>query len=177
MLVASREQLREAGRFADYEAFLTPRARTELQSVLVGSWQALALAEEHYAAIDRLDFSDSQVATLTLSAAEKLHGIFLSTLSKMVRSAGITPWSVAPMSGKIWSRMFVGGALAIGQAGPTDARIVLAGFPLIRSRYLRLGIAQHLATAIKFVVARRPSVRPQHLDLEGGRAEYLLQWG
>jgi hypothetical protein len=145
--------------------------------VLVGSWQPLELAEEHYAAIDRLDFSDDEVATLTSSAAEKLHGIFLSTLSKMVRSSGITPWSVAPMSGKIWCRLFVGGALAIGQAGPTDARIVLAGFPLVRSRYLRLGIAQHLATAIRFVVARRPSVRPQHLDLEGGRAEYLMQWG
>ncbi len=176
MLLASREQIREAGRFADYEALLSAQARAELESVLVGSWQPLALAEEHYAAIDRLNLSDSQVATLTSSAAEKLHGIFLSTLSKMVRSSGITPWSVAPMSGKIWSRLFVGGALAIRQAGPTDARVVLAGFPLVRSRYLRLGIAQHLATAIRFVVARRPSVRPQALDLEGGRAEYLLHW-
>jgi hypothetical protein len=176
LLVASRDQLRASGRFAEYESFLSPGGRAELDDVLVASWQRVALANEHYSAIDQLGFTDTEVAALTSSAAEKLHGIFLSTLSKMIRSSGVTPWSIVPLTGKIWNRLFVGGAIAVAQEGPKDARIVVAGLPLIKSRYLRVGLAQHLATAIRFVVDRRPYVQPQRLDISRGRAEFLLQW-
>jgi hypothetical protein len=176
LLVASRDQLRASGRFAEYESFLSREVREELDAVLVASWQRVSLASEHYSAVDQLGFTDTEVAALTASAAEKLHGIFLSTLSKMVRSSGVTPWSVVPLSGKIWNRLFVGGAVAVAQEGPKDARIVVAGLPLIKSRYLRVGLAQHLATAIRFVVASRPYVQPQRLDLSRGRAEFLIQW-
>jgi hypothetical protein len=176
ILVASRDQLRASGRFAEYESFLSPEARAALDDVLVASWQRLSLANEHYAAVDQLGFTDAEVAALTSSAAEKLHGIFLSTLSKMIRTSGVTPCWAVPLTGRIWSRLFVGGAVAVAQAGPKDARVVVAGLPLLKSRYLRAGLAQHLATAIGLVVASRPYVQPRRLDLSRGRAEFLIQW-
>jgi hypothetical protein len=176
LLVASRTQIRSSGRFDAYERLLASSTRRSLEEVVPASWLPIDLAVEHWDAIDRLDIPEAEVLELTSAAARQTQGVLLSTLSKMAQTGGLTLWSAVPLSGRVWERMFVGGALAVAREGPKDAVVVVAGHPLIRSRYHRLGIGQHLTNAVHFVVGKRAYVRQRHADPEGGRAEFLVLW-
>jgi hypothetical protein len=176
LLIASRAQVRASGRFDDYESRLSPPTRKHLEGALASSWLPIDLAEEHFQAIDQLKIPDSEVLALTSAVARQVQGVLLTTLSKMARTGGLTPWAVVPLSGKVWDRLFVGGALGIAREGPKDALVVVAGHPLIRSRYHRLGFGQHLTNAVHFCVGKRAHVRVRHVDLAQARAEFLVQW-
>jgi hypothetical protein len=176
LLVASRAQLLASGRFAQYERLLAPYARHDLDSAVAASWLPSSLAEEHFRAIDQLEMAETEIIVLTSAAAQRLHGVFLTTLAKMTQTRGLTPWAVVPMATKIWKRLFVGGALGVAREGPRNARVVVAGHPLIKSRYHRLGLGRHFASAIRFVVGKQIYVRDHVVDVDRGRAEYLLQW-
>jgi hypothetical protein len=176
LLVASRDQLRAVGRFSDYQRQLSGTVSKELDEVLPASWLPIQLAEEHYDAIDRLEMADAEIQSVTAAAARQIQGVLLTTMSKMARAGGLTVWSIVPLTGKVWERLFVGGALGVAREGPKDAVAVVAGHPLIRSRYHRLGFAQHLANAVRFVAGKQAYVRPRQMDALRGRAEFLVQW-
>jgi hypothetical protein len=176
LLIASRGQLLASGRFAAYESRLAPATRRDLADVVAASWLPIAIAEEHFRAIDGLDIPEADVLSLTTAAAREVQGVFLSTLSKMARGGGLTPWSVVPLSGRVWERLFIGGALGVAREGPKDAVVVVVGQPLIASRYYLLGLGQHLTNAVRLVAARRAWVRVRHADGARGRAEFLVQW-
>jgi hypothetical protein len=176
LLVASRDQIAASGLFAQYEGFLSAEARRELDAVVPASWLPLALAQHHYDAVDRLGMTDAEILALTSAAARQIQGVLLTTMSRMARSSGISVWSIVPLVGKVWDRLFVGGAMGIAREGPKDAVVVLAGNSLIRSRYHRLGFGQHLANAVRFVAGKRAYAKPRHVDLDAVRAEYLVQW-
>jgi hypothetical protein len=176
LLAASREQLRTAGRFAAYDALLSPPARAALDATLVGTWFGIDVAQEHYGAVDRLGISDREVKEMTDDVSRRLSGPFMQTMSSTLRTTGLSPWDVVPFYDKVWRRLFVGGALAVAKVGPKDARIIIAGQPLIQSRFHRLGLSRHLVIGIQFLVGKSAYVRELYLDPAGGRAELLLQW-
>jgi hypothetical protein len=176
LLVASRQQLRAAGRFEGYEDLLAPHVREELVKITSSAWVPIGSAHAHFTAIDGVSLSDGDILEMTGSVAEKVHGVFLSTVAKTIRSSGITPWSVVPMAMRIWPRFFQGGAVAVLREGPKDARVVVVGNPLVRYRYHRIGWGAHLTTAVRMVVAKRVYSRIVHLDETTGRLDYLLQW-
>jgi hypothetical protein len=176
LLTASREQILASGRFPEYESRLAPTTRKELADVVAASWQPIALAEEHLHAIDSLDIPEAEVLSLTSAVARQVQGVLLSTASKMARGGGLTLWSAVPLTGRVWERLFVGGALGVAREGPKDAVVVIVGQPLIASRFHLLGLGQHLTNAARFVVGRRAWARMRHADATRGRAEFLVQW-
>jgi hypothetical protein len=176
VLVASRDQIRASGHFDRYARCLSHSALRDVEEAVAASWLPIRLAEEHFGAIDALSLEDAEIVTLTTSAARQTQGILLTTLSRMARVGGLTVWSVAPLTGKVWERMFVGGALGLAREGPKEAAVKVVDHPLIRSRYHRLGFAQHLANAVRFVAGKRAHVRTRHVDLGSGSAEFQVQW-
>jgi hypothetical protein len=133
-------------------------------------------AQAHFRAIDGVSISDADILAMTSSVAEKIHGVFLSTVSRTIRSSGVTPWSVVPVAAKIWHRFFQGGAIGVRKEGPKDARVVVTGNPLVAFRYHRIGWGAHLATTVRMVAATRVYTRVLDLDEARGRLEVLLQW-
>jgi hypothetical protein len=176
LLAASREQVRAAGRFADYERLLTPAARAELDTTLANAWFSIDLAHVHYTAVDRLGLAEPEAVRMTEEVSRRLSGPFMQTMSSTLRTTGLTPWDIVPFYDKVWRRLFVGGALAVAKVGPKDARMVIAGHPLIKYRYHRIGIATHLVIGVQFLVAKRAYVRELRVDPVAGRADLLLQW-
>jgi hypothetical protein len=176
LLVASRDQLRTSGRFPDYERLLSPAGRTQLDGVVAASWIPIEVAEEHFQTIDRLDISDAEVLSLTSAVARQVQSVLLTTMSRMARTGGLTVWSIVPLTGKVWDRLFVGGALGVAREGPKDASVVVAGHSLIRSRYHRIGLGQHLANAVRFVAGKNAYARLRYVDLSDATAEFLVQW-
>jgi hypothetical protein len=176
LLVSSRQQVRALGWLDRYEALLASDMRDQLARVTSSSWSAVELAKAHFAAIDGLAISDADVLSMTSSVAEKIHGVFLSTVSRAIRASGLTPWSIVPACAKIWPRFFQGGAIGVYKEGSKDARVVVTGNPLVAYRYHRIGWGAHLATTVRKVVAPRVYTRVRHLDESRGRFEVLVQW-
>jgi hypothetical protein len=176
LFVTSRQQLRAAGVFARYEEQLAPRVREELVEITSSAWVPIEKAHAHFAAVDAIALSDADVLKMNDSLAKKIHGVFLSAVAKTIRSSGISPWSVVPIAARIWPKFFRGGAIAVRQEGPKDARVVVSGNPLVKYRYHRVGWGAHLATVVRMVVAKPVYTRVMHLDEKEGRLDYLLQW-
>jgi hypothetical protein len=177
LLSASRDQLRVAGRYEDYERHLTPQARGDLANALVTAWVPVSLAHEHFGAIDRLGLSDGDVGAMTEEVSKRLNGPFMQTMSSTLRTSGITPWDIFPFYDKVWRRLFVGGALGVAKIGPKDARVLIAGHTLLRHRYHRIGLARHMASGVRFLANKAATyVSEQRLDGAAGRCEFVLQW-
>jgi hypothetical protein len=174
-MATSREQLRASRRFAEYESLLSSPTRSQLDTALTTMWYPLEIAREHYAAIDRLALTEPEIIRMTDEVAEKLSGAFMQTMSSMLRTT-LTPWDILPFYARVWRRLFVGGALAVAKNGPKDAHITIAANPLLKHRYLRIGLSRHLVIGIQFLVAKRAYVRELTVDPVAGRADYLLQW-
>ena len=176
LLATSRDQVRAAGRFEEYEKHLPSQARVELDAAHVTTWFPIEIAHHHFAALDRVAITESQVKAMTEEVSRKLSGAFMQSVATTLRTSGLDPWSVVPFYSRVWRRLFVGGALAVAKLGPKDARVVIAGQPLIQHRYLRVGLSRHLVIGVEFLLAKRPYVREVALDPGAGRVEYLLQW-
>jgi hypothetical protein len=176
LLAAGRDQLRAVGRFAEYERLLPSKARAELDGVLMGSWFPVALAHEHFAAIDGIGLSDADMMKITDQVSRTLNGPVIKTLSSTLRTTGVTPWDIVPFYDQVWRRLFVGGAVGVSKVGPKDGRVIVAGNPLVKYRYHRIGVARHLVAGVEVIVGKRAYVREQRLDVAAGRVDYLMQW-
>jgi hypothetical protein len=176
LLATSRERLHSVGRLSDYERLLPPPARSLLNGALTTIWLPLEIADDHYSAIDRLGLSEPEITRMADVAAERLSGAFMQTLSSLLRTTGLTPWDIVPFYGKVWRRLFVGGALSIIKEGPKDARITVSAHPLLKHRYHRIALSRHLVIGVQLLVATRAYVRDLGADALAGRGDFLLQW-
>ena len=175
LLIASRSQIRALGRYEDYERALSPTVRQELDGMIATSWAPVALVHEHLGAIDTLGLTDDIVLDGSMNVANKLHGVFLSTLVKTVRGSRVGPLAGAPLLPKIWGRVFEGGALGAAQLGPKDARLAVRGNPLLRHRYHRVAIRTHFKMGVQ-LFARVAHVREESCDAERGSLDLLASW-
>ena len=175
LLAASRTQLRQAGLFEAYNRHLSDAARRDLDGAIAASWIPIDVAHAHFAAADALDLPQSDILAFTRAAGERLHQVVLSTALRLARTAGLTPWTALPVFGKIWDRVFEGGALGVQQTGPKDARVVVASHPLVRHRYHRLGLRAHIELMLSFC-AERAYVRETEYHPNSGTMAVVARW-
>lgn len=174
-IVASRAQIRAFGRFEAYERALSPGDRSSLEAVIAASWVPMELAHAHFQSIETLGILESEVLEGAKSVSDKLHGVFLGTLVKTVRLAGITPWTGFTMAAKLWPRIFNGGALGVQEAGPKEARIVMSGNPLFRYAYHRVAVRGHVRLTTQ-VFVKIAHVREESCDPERGVLSLVASW-
>jgi hypothetical protein len=149
-IVTAQSLLRASGKHDAYAAALAPDARAAVLEVVPGVWVPIETALAHHRAIDRLQLTATEQARLANGAGEKMQGALTSTLLRMSREVGVTPWLLFPHSQRIWDRMCRGGDLSVERIGPKEAMVRMFGLPLFSSPYFRLGIRCVLQTGLSF---------------------------
>jgi hypothetical protein len=139
-IVTGQSMLRASGRHDAYAAGLAPDARAAVLGVVPGVWVSVELALAHHRAIDGLRLTASEQASLAMGAGERLQGPATSTLLRISREVGMTPWLLMPHGQRIWDRICRGGDMSIERIGPKEAMVRMFGLPLFSSPYFRLGM-------------------------------------
>jgi hypothetical protein len=139
-IVTAQGLLRARGRHDAYTAAIAPEARAEVLGVVPGAWTPVETAFAHHRAIDKLQLTATEQGNLATGAGEKIQGAVTSTLLRMTREMGITPWILLPHGQRIWDRICRGGDLSVERIGPKEAIVRMFGLPLFSSPYFRLGI-------------------------------------
>jgi hypothetical protein len=98
----------------------------------------------------------------------------LATVVRMAKAAGVTPWTVLPQYGRLYSRGVQGGAAAVFKIGPKEARIEIVQCELFDIPYFRTafrGVLQSIAGLFA-----RTSLIHDVPTKEPGTATYRSQW-
>jgi hypothetical protein len=138
LLAASVETVRQRGRFDEYVSLMSTEHRDQVVLGVAGVWLPMAVAVAHYVAIDALGFTDAEAVANGYAAGGRLNDTFLGAALKVASHVGATPWLPLEQTGKLFERVFRGGAgLQVEHCGPKEARIEIVGVPLLESPYFR----------------------------------------
>lgn len=176
LLIASRAQIFGLGRGEAYERALGPANAAALRSVLAATWVPMSLAHEHYAVVDSLHIPDVELAECHRKGAERVHGVFLGTALRGMRAVGLlTPLSALALAPKLIGRVMDGGTTLLDPIGSTEVKLHLAGNPLLRHAYYRLGLRAHILSGM-LLCANAPQVRQETCDPIGGSIRFGIRW-
>lgn len=139
LLSASLLAIRERGLVEDYKRELSPEHREYVESIVGMDWAPFEIGMAHYGALDRLNLSSSDQYDLGFQVGARINQSMLGTAMRLAGEAGATPWHALSQLPRLWTRMLDGGAIAIFELAPKDARIELHGCPLARYAYCRNG--------------------------------------
>ena len=137
LLAGSQRALRDRGIFADYEKLLAPDHKDAVLHAIAGPGIPRDAALAHYEAMDGLGFGQREQMAIGADVFERVESSFFGTVLKLATGAGATPWLGLQHFGRIYDRIFDGGASEVVEVGPKDARIAIVGLPLARVTYFR----------------------------------------
>jgi hypothetical protein len=99
----------------------------------------------------RLGLPDEEIVQIGLEVTDRFHSVFFSTVFRLARSVGATPWTVFANTQKMWDRTWMGGGIAVFKLGVREARGEVVGWPCSRVRYCRVAMrGMMLGTASLF---------------------------
>jgi hypothetical protein len=136
-LVSCLQIIERRGLRARYDAGLSAEERRAVAEVLPATWTEAHVALAHFRAIDSLGFTTGELLELGMAAGERVLAYQTSTILRMTREIGITPWALFPHGHRLWDRMCRGGDLSIERVGPKEALVALHGLPSVGSLYFR----------------------------------------
>lgn len=136
-LSGSLRALRERNLMDAYLARLPKESHEPILQAVAGVWLPVQVACDHYEACDKLDLSHQDLIELGRAASSYAQGSVLMTVTKLARSAGVTPWTVFGQLGRFWERVWRGGGVAVFKLGPKEARAEIHGWPCARYGYTR----------------------------------------
>jgi hypothetical protein len=141
VLVTSIQALREAGYEAAYTALVAPALREHLFGLGAPAWLPIELADAHYRACDGLGLRNEEIMAIGARLAPA-HASGATIVAQAARATGmVTPWTVLAHAPRYWARMYDGAEVTVHEDGPKDARVEVAGQPLARYGYWRVGFA------------------------------------
>ncbi len=91
--------------------------------------------------------------------------MFGTTVMRLAKGVGVTPWTLFPHLHRFWERGYDGGGIRVQKLGPKEARIELMQCSLADSRYFRNAVRGLFGTVIQLFCSRAyiqemPSKRP-----------------
>ncbi len=137
LIVASLNALGQRGHTARYFAALSEENRTAIRAILATTWVAEPLALAHYTACDALGLSSHEAHAIGAEVGARIRATFLGTLLGAARAAGTTPWTYFQSIPRMFSRVSMGGAVAIYKLGPKEARAEWYGLRGLGVPYFR----------------------------------------
>jgi hypothetical protein len=112
--------------------------RDAVLSSVAGQWLPMRTGRAHYEACNGLGLSVLEQLEIGSEVSFKIHETFLGVVMRTATHAGVTPWMLLPRGNQMYARMFAGGGgIRIFKRGPKDARVELAGCPLLDIPYFR----------------------------------------
>jgi hypothetical protein len=171
-LFSSLQTLRERGHFDDYSRRLHVH-RDAILSTLVGVWLPMEVARAHYEACDSLGLSETEQVAMGEAVGARMRGTLLSTVVKMARGAGVTPWTVMPQLDRICRRGANGGGAALFKLGPKEVRVEFVGLELFDIDYFRHGF-RGVLLSVGSLFCEKGYIHD--LPRRRGGATFRLQW-
>ena len=174
-LLSSALTLREHGYFDRYAALLEPAWREQIVEAVTGVWLPVAAFQAHYRACDLLEIPEREQVGMGGHVTKRAAGIVMKLGIRMAREAGVTPWTALAQAPPLFTRVARGGAVAVYQVGPKEARVELLGYPVGWSTYARLAMRGCIA-AIVGLVAERAYVSEILQRCTRSSLDYRVQW-
>ncbi|MFO0660761.1 MAG: hypothetical protein U0165_13155 [Polyangiaceae bacterium] len=179
-LSSSLKAARERGLLDKYLSHLPARYHDQVLHSVPGTWLPVDVAVAHYEAMDALPMADDEIVRIGEEVTERFHGVFFSTVFRLARAAGATPWSMFTHSQRMWDRTWVGGGIAIFKAGPRDARGEFVGWPCARVRYCRVAMRGMMLGTVALFCKKATVLEIPSLCTDmtlGYRMQWVLQIG
>lgn len=139
LIQSSLKQLRASGHFDAYERRLPREKRAAVLETLGPTWLSIDIALAHYKACDELQLSTSELLKIGEGVGSRMSSTLISTLTRVAKLSGITPWQFYGQLERFWKRAFIGGAVSLKRLGPTESLIEVRGVALCRYAYFRHG--------------------------------------
>jgi hypothetical protein len=137
-IVSSQQRLQKSGYFDRYLIHLTKAQRDALAYCVAGAWLPMALARAHYAACDALALSADEQLRMGQLVGDQGAATLISTVAKVAKGVGVTPWSIFPHFDRVWRRGADGGAVMVTRLGPKDALGEVVACALFDVPYFRV---------------------------------------
>ena len=137
MITSSLASLRLRELLPRYQAAQQSPHRETILRCVAGEWLPLEVGFAHYRACDALGLSPEQQVEIGKDVSRRIHDTFLSTVAKMARGAGVTPWLLLSKGNTLQSRLYRGGGMRIVRLGARSARVELAKHGLLDLPYYR----------------------------------------
>ncbi len=173
-VLASLQAVRERGFGAAYLANLPPAHHEAITLGVASQWFPIDLVLAHYRACDGLGLTADQQTAFGRDVALKMQRTILGTAVRVAKNAGVTPWTIFAQFDRFWSRVAIGGAIAVYRLGPKEARAELLQCPVIDVPYFRRATAG-VVLGITELFSERAFV---HMlpGAKGSRAAFRVQW-
>jgi hypothetical protein len=159
LLQSSLATIKAIGRFERYVSLLDPLHRETILESLAPGWLPIQVACAHYHACDQLALSAEETMRVGELVGDRIQGTFLTTLTKVARGAGVTPWLLLKRFDRLWSRLFEGGSVQLTKTGPKDMALEIRSAILPRYEYFRVGFCGVVRAGFKFVGVRASYVK------------------
>jgi hypothetical protein len=154
LLTTSIRSLRARSLFERYVANLPPERREEIVTSVAGVWLPLELGVAHYNACGALQLPLHEQQAIGKEVGDRVQGTFLGVTLRTVRGAGVTPWNGLSACGRLYERLFVGGAVQLVKLGPKEARLDFVNNALFGLPYFRFALHGVVATGAELFCAK-----------------------
>lgn len=176
LLQSSLNTLRQRGHFERYVQLLDPRYREAILGSLAPEWLSIDIARAHYAACDALHMTPTELLEIGEEVGNRIQGTFIGTIVRRARAVGLTPWVALSQIGRLWERLFEGGAVALIKVGPKDALVDMRNLDLARYAYFRAAFCGVLVSGIKLGAGRAVHTRILDLREPETRLRVRAEW-
>lgn len=174
LLLGSLRALRARGHGDAYAASVGQETLALLSSLGGPQWLPIRVAEEHYAACDKMKLTVEEMLHIGAAVAPtSASGV--QTVLHAARTTGATPWTALQRAPTYWSRMYDGSVLSVRRDGPKDATITIRANALARYAYWRIGlrgIIGELARGLALAAYAKEIAQPDGPD----SVRYSLSW-
>jgi len=137
IVIASVTNIRNSGRFAEYVKRVPSEHHSALFESVAAMWIPYGAAASHYIACDALGIPVDEQISMGRASVERVGATIAGTALRLAKQAGVTPLHLFPHLQRFWMRGYDGGALAVYQVGPKEARLELVQFPLCEIPFYR----------------------------------------
>ncbi len=137
LISASLKTLVERGYQERYYAKLAPEHHDAIRGIIAGTWVPEPIAWAHYLACEALDLPAHEAFAIGADVGKHVRSTLLGTIISVAREAGTTPWVYLERLPRLFTRVCIGGAVAIYKLGPKEARAEWYALPGLTLPYFR----------------------------------------
>lgn len=155
LVLSSVQSLRAKGLFERYESLLDPAMRETIQSLIAGVWLPMETGLKHYRACEAMGIPFADQVTIGHEVGNRIQSSILGLLLKGAKGVGATPWTGLGYLDRLWERVFSGGGgVGLTRLGPKEARVEIAGLPLLAVPYFRHAFRGTMSAGLELFCAR-----------------------
>jgi hypothetical protein len=175
LIVSSMQALRARGFFDAYAAHLSPASQGELMSLIAGTWVPIDLGLAHYRAVDKLGLDPQAIDAIGGEVGARVNRTVLSTVLKMSKQTGVTPWSALARAHRLRELSWQGSDLAVWRLGPKDARLDCVGMPFAAIPYYAVSFGGFVRGLVQLFSSKAYS-KMEHARCSPTSVSYHLSW-